>query len=114
MHREGINENDVQPEDILCDYCGRASWAKGEPVVEGHQGSIICGSCLEMSYNALVVSSSGQQTEQQCRMCLETRQQPSWHSEFDPQATICLRCTRQSATALEKSKHWDWSRPTGS
>ena len=28
MHREGIDDENVQPEDILCDFCGDAAWAQ--------------------------------------------------------------------------------------
>jgi hypothetical protein len=113
MHREGINVNDVQPEDILCDYCGRAAWALGEPCIEGHEGSIVCGMCLSKAFAKLVVEGSGEPVDQVCRMCLETRDQSSWTSKIDQEATICLRCIKQSATTLEKSEHWEWSRPTG-
>lgn len=112
MHRKGINVNDVQPEDILCDYCGRSAWAGGDPCIEGHQGSIVCGECLSLAYAGLVLNKEGQHVEIKCRMCLETREGQSWSSEFDNEATICLRCIKQAATALEKSKHWEWSRPT--
>ncbi len=113
MHREGINVNDVQPEDILCDFCGRAAWALGEPCIEGHQGSIVCGNCLVLACTDLVLGDKGKPVESKCRMCLEVRQQPSWSSKIDQEATICLRCIKQSATTLEKSEHWEWSRPTG-
>ena len=112
MHRKGINVNDVQPEDILCDYCGQSAWSDGDPCIEGHQGSIVCGECLSLAFASLVLNKEGQQVELKCRMCLETREGQSWSSEFDNEATICLRCIKQAATALEKSKHWEWSRPT--
>ena len=38
MHREGIDDENVQPEDILCDFCGDAAWANGSPCVEGPPG----------------------------------------------------------------------------
>ncbi|MBC8202833.1 MAG: hypothetical protein H8E91_03300 [Planctomycetes bacterium] len=113
MHRAGINENDVQPEDILCDYCQRAAWSLGDPCIEGHRGSIVCGSCLTQAFTDIVLGDKGEPVHWKCRMCLELRDQLSWHSKIDPEATICLRCIKQSATALEKSKHWEWSRPTG-
>ena len=30
---------------------------------------------------------------------------------IEPIAPICKRCVKQSAGALTKSKHWDWSKP---
>ena len=113
MHRQGINVNDVQPEDILCDYCEQSAWSLGEPCIEGHQGSIVCGTCLTLAFTDIVINGHGDLVDLKCRMCLEVREQTSWRSKNDPEATICLRCIKQSATALEKSKHWEWSRPTG-
>jgi hypothetical protein len=35
--------------DFLCDFCGRA-WDGAFPMVEGHQGSLICGGCLSVAW----------------------------------------------------------------
>jgi hypothetical protein len=112
MQREGIDKENVEPEDILCDFCESAAWAAGEPCVEGHQGSIICGDCLKLAYEKLILSESDEQSSQKCRMCLEDRDEPSWLSKVDPSATICFRCMKQAAAVLQKSKHWDWVKPT--
>jgi len=112
MHREGINPDNVQPEDILCDFCGKPAWSRGEPCVEGHQGSIICGKCLTVAYNELVISDVEMSTEEKCRMCLEHRDDSVWFGVVDPPAPICLRCVKQSAAVLNKSKHWEWVKPT--
>lgn len=112
MHRDGINPENVQPEDILCDFCGDAAWSKGEPCVEGHQGSIVCGSCLTTAYQTLVLRGNEQETTEKCRMCLEHREDPVWLGKIEPLAPMCKRCTKQSAGVLTKSKHWDWSKPT--
>lgn len=113
MHREGIDSENVLPEDILCDYCGEAAWSKSQPCIEGHQGSIVCGSCLTMAYKELVLANNKEhQTEEKCRMCLEHRDDPVWLGIIEPNAPICRRCVKQSAGALTKSKHWDWSKPT--
>ena len=112
MHREGVDPENVQAEDILCDYCGNASWAAGEPCVEGHKGSIICGDCLILAYTKLVLEDSDSTSSEQCRLCLEDRDEPVWISEFEPTATICLRCTKQCSAVLQKSEHWDWAKPT--
>ena len=112
MHREGIDPENVQPEDILCDYCGTASWSQGEPCVEGHQGSIVCGACLTKAYIDLVLHKTERETEEKCRMCLEQREDPVWLGSEEPTASICRRCVKQSAGVLTKSKHWDWSKPT--
>jgi hypothetical protein len=112
MHREGINENDVKPEDILCDFCGNTSWANDVPCVEGHRGSIICGNCLQVSYSELVLAGKGIPVKDKCRMCIEHRSEPTWQGVVEPIASICLRCTKQSASILDKSKEWDWSKPS--
>ncbi len=112
MHREGINPENVQPEDILCDFCGEAAWAKEEPCVEGHQGSIVCGNCLENAYKAIVLEGESQETTEKCRMCLEHREDPVWFGSVEPIAPICKRCIKQSAGVLTKSKHWGWVKPT--
>lgn len=112
MHRTGMNHDNVQPEDILCDFCGGAAWAAGEPCVEGHRGSIICGECLIKAYRDIVLTQSETSTDDSCRLCLELRDEPVWIGSVEPIAPVCLRCVKQSTTVLEKSKHWDWTKPT--
>lgn len=111
MHREGIDENNVQPEDILCDFCANTAWANDIPCVEGHKGSIICGNCLTVAFTELVHIGTDQQTSEQCRMCLEHRDDPVWQGAVEPMASICRRCAKQAAGVLNKSKQWDWSKP---
>ena len=112
MHRKGINTENVQPEDILCDYCGDAAWSLGEPCIEGHQGSIVCGSCLTLAFIALVLNKEEIKTKEKCRMCLEHREDPVWLGKIEPIAPICKRCVKQAGGALTKSKLWDWVKPT--
>ena len=112
MHREGIDDNNVLPEDILCDFCGKAAWANDVACIEGHQGSIVCGNCLSVAYSELVLAGEGVPTEEKCRMCLEHREDPVWQGVIEPIASICRRCTKQSSAALNKSKKWDWSKPS--
>ncbi len=112
MHRSGIDENNVKPEDILCDFCGNTAWANDVPCVEGHQGSIVCGNCLSVAYSELVLAKAGEPTKEKCRMCLEHRDEPVWNGAIEPIASICRRCTKQSSAVLNKSKQWDWAKPT--
>lgn len=111
MHREGINDNNVQPEDILCDFCGNTAWANDVPCVEGHQGSIVCGNCLTVAYTELVLAEAGAPTEETCRMCLEHRDDPVWAGVVEPVASICKRCAKQASAVLNKSKQWEWAKP---
>ncbi len=111
MHRDGLDEDNVQPEDILCDFCGNTAWANDTPCVEGHQGSIVCGNCLLVAYTELVLTCTGTTSKDKCRMCLEHREDPVWLGAIEPIAPICLRCTKQASSVLHKSKEWDWLKP---
>lgn len=108
MRREGTNPDDVQPEDVLCDFCHKAAWADDSPCVEGHHGSVICGNCLTAAFAAL--SDGGAASPEPCTMCLEIRDEQAWHG-VRPEAQICRRCVKLAAGALHKSKDWDWSKP---
>ena len=110
MHREGTDPDNVQIEDVLCDFCGQAAWAREIPCVGGHKGSLICGDCLSVAYETVAHVREGSSGET-CTMCLEQRDEPTWSGTRDA-ATICRRCVKQSAGALHKSKDWDWSKPT--
>ncbi|MDP7008506.1 MAG: hypothetical protein QGI78_02940 [Phycisphaerales bacterium] len=112
MHRADTNVNDVQLEDILCDFCGDTAWANGTPCVEGHRGSVVCGDCLSKAYRRVVLVGNTELQNTTCTMCIERRDQSLWKGSFGEGANICLRCIKQSATVLEKSEHWDWERPT--
>ena len=110
MHRPGTNPDDVQPQDILCDFCGEAAWANEQPCVEGHHGSVICGACLTAAYASLVLESdSPVDSGAKCTLCLEHRDEPSWNGDGD--AVLCRRCVKQAAGALHKSKDWEWTKP---
>lgn len=93
-----------------CDFC-RAEFSD-TPMVEGHQGSLICLKCLTTAMTDVVVLGGGRDlTGAKCTMCLENRDQPQWQSPAYPEARICLRCMKQAATRLEKDPDVDWKRP---
>ncbi|MEO1007186.1 MAG: hypothetical protein AAFX79_01310 [Planctomycetota bacterium] len=116
MHRPGSNPLDMQPQDFVCDFTGR-TWDGTFPLVEGHQGSLICGDALAVAYTEVVLH--GQSSMPQgatCTMCLEVREEPGWQSpvpvgDRDTGAVICRRCIRQSATRLHKDADWTWTKP---
>lgn len=108
MRREGTNPDDVQPEDVLCDFCQTQAWADDVPCVEGHHGSIICGTCLTAAFAAL--PALGEPSAESCTMCLEVRDEPAWRGDR-AEANICRRCVKQAAGALHKSSDWDWTKP---
>ncbi len=110
MHREGANPDDMAIEDVLCDFCGVAAWAKEIPCVEGHRGSLICGDCLAEAWCAHGDGALTPPASVPCTMCLEEREDPLWRGSRD-QACICLRCIKQAAGALHKSRDWNWVKP---
>lgn len=98
-------------EDFLCDFCGR-SWDTSRPMVEGHQGSLICGECLSAAYRALVLETArGEHPPGECRMCLEERRDGLWSGARGDAARACARCVRQAAAALSKDTESGWEKP---
>ena len=114
MFRPGTDERDVRHEDVLCDFCARP-WDPDDPArpfIEGHHGSHLCGECLALAYLAIVHEGRNDRAPgQTCTMCLEERDDESFRSPERPAATICRRCVKQSATALEKDPDSRWRRP---
>ena len=108
MRRDGTNPDDVQPEDVLCDFCLEPAWALNRPCVEGHHGSIICGVCLSKAWVVVQCERDGE-APATCTMCLEDRDEPGWRG--DTSAHICKRCIKQAAGAMHKSNDWDWTKP---
>lgn len=103
----------MQVTDFLCDFCGKA-WDGAFPLVEGHQGSLICGSCLTVAYTETVhMEMNGAPAGYKCTMCLEERDQRAWQSPVREEGVVCLRCIKQSATRLDKDPDWDWNKPAG-
>ncbi len=108
MHDSTATGNDF----FKCDFC-RRSWADDLPMVEGHQGSLICARCLTVAYTTLVVSEDAPLPKggATCTLCLEERTQPEWRSPLHDEAVVCLRCVKQSATTLEKDPDFGWKKP---
>lgn len=107
MHDHTAEGNDY----FKCDFC-RNSWAEDRPMVEGHQGSLICVHCLTVGFTQVVVSGTGQplQPPALCALCLEQRTDPHWRSPLQD-AWACRRCLKQSAAILEKDPEYGWKRP---
>jgi hypothetical protein len=111
MQREGADPNDMQVSDFLCDFCGRA-WDGAFPMVEGHQGSLICGNCLSVAYTQTVLNKQHlAPAGATCTMCLEERDEPVWASPVRDGAHACTRCLKQGAGRLHKDQDWDWTKP---
>ena len=121
MQRPGTNPQDVQHSDILCDFCHR-EWADDVAMIEGHQGSCICGKCLTVAFHAVVgagqddtprETGSDDEPGCKCTMCLEERTDRVFQSPMYPEAFICRRCIGLSARALDSDPDHAWTRPKG-
>lgn len=120
MRNPAADESDLQQTDFWCDFC-RRPWTDDVAMIEGHQGSILCGRCLTLAYTDIVLHGLDARganppgrddpAAPRCTMCLEPRQEPMWRSPAYEEAWICRRCVKQGATALEKSPDFDWKRP---
>ncbi len=108
MHNPGAEGNEF----FLCDFC-RRPWSEQRPMVEGHRGSLVCAACLSTAYTDLVHLQGGDTSRpgETCTLCLERRSQRHWRSPLYEQAIICLRCVKQSSTAMEKDPEVGWKRP---
>ncbi|MCZ6835043.1 MAG: hypothetical protein O7G85_04645, partial [Planctomycetota bacterium] len=73
MRKPGTNEDNVQMTDVICDFCHR-EWNEAIPMLEGHQGSCLCGNCLKIAYTELVLNKHVPEHEDdwKCPMCLES------------------------------------------
>ena len=112
MRREGTDPNNVQMEDVLCDFC-HTSWTEALPLIEGHHGSCVCGPCLTAAYRHVsILANDDRVGECQCTMCLETREDPCYRSTTQVSAIICRRCIKLAAGALERDPDFEWKRPT--
>ena len=111
MHKPGVDPDNVRMSDVLCDFC-RAEWREELPMVEGHQGSVICGRCAAVAYTRVVLlQESTAPLGYCCTLCLENRKDRAWQSPTHPEAVACERCVRQAASALEKDPDTTWTRP---
>lgn len=121
MRKPGVDPNNVQMTDVLCDLC-HEEWREDVPLIEGHQGSCICGPCLTQAWSDLINNKRGAaEGDYLCPMCRERNEdraaigranEPGWQSPKGDHAVICTRCIGLAATALEKDPESSWSKPT--
>ncbi len=113
MRKPGIDPDNVQMSDVLCDCCSR-EWTESVPMIEGHHGSCVCGNCLALAYAEVVAGGNDSAPpEYTCPMCLEASKdrealgrggEPGWQSPVREEAVICRRCIELAARALEKDR----------
>jgi hypothetical protein len=96
-----------------CDFC-RAEWTETLPMVEGHQGSLICIKCLTLAYAEVVNVGEGVRHEDvhNCTMCLSHREEPHWRSPVYDDAVICRWCIERAALMMSKDPDTAWTPPT--
>jgi len=109
-----MHETNDQGEMLFrCDFC-RTRWSDGRPMVEGHRGALICGSCLSIAYTELVHLRSGYAPDRKeaCKLCLENgRDELHWASPVEESVIACRRCVKQSAGVLHKDPDSAWKKP---
>ncbi len=121
MRKPGTDENDVQMTDVLCDFCER-EWSEDIPMMEGHEGSCVCGNCLKLAYADVVLNGhdSAPDWDWQCPLCLEKNDdrtalnradEPGWQSPIREEAVLCRRCLKMGAGVLGKDPEMDWEKP---
>ena len=108
-----MQRTDTEGIIISCDFCGTDwdpnDWEYTNPMSEGHQGSVICLSCLQKA----LVEMTGSTTPYACTLCrLEEMSLPRWKGKR-PQATACRDCIHQAAGIFSKDEDvkWKWKRP---
>jgi hypothetical protein len=111
MRREGTDEENLQPEDFLCDFCGN-HWTDHRPMVEGHRGALICGPCLSIAWTMVIRNNAGELVPEvvTCVLCLQHQDTPHWKG-FRENTWACTKCIRQSAAILQKDPESGWKKP---
>ena len=127
MHRPGCDPESMTARDFVCDFCGQCWEEKTRPMVEGHRGSLICGSCLTLACRQVLVRNSGLVVPEHvaCTLCLMNKTGDYWQSPVlaqtlptgdvdvlpQPGACVCRWCIEKSAGMLEKDADAGWQRP---
>ncbi|MEC9373745.1 MAG: ClpX C4-type zinc finger protein, partial [Planctomycetota bacterium] len=68
MHDPTASGNDF----FKCDFC-RRGWSEERPMIEGHQGSLICGPCMSAAFVDMAAGEQRAEAGYTCTMCLEER-----------------------------------------
>jgi len=102
------------PEGVIlaCDFCG-CDWDMVKPMIEGHQGSILCIDCLAKAIEQAVAMSGAFK----CILCLRDFEanQRGWQPTepgdgANEDAVVCYDCIQQADRAFDKDPETDWDR----
>lgn len=108
-----MHDKDAQGSEFFkCDFC-HSPWAEDRPMVEGHQGSLICSKCLTLAWIEVISNAGGVTLPEGivCKLCLEPRTDLCWQSPIRSDAYACRRCINQSGRILNKDKDSGWKLP---
>jgi hypothetical protein len=97
---------------ISCDFTGE-DWDEVQPMIEGHQGSIISLKALD-----LAIDHACEQAEKfTCTMCLRhfAAGERAWKPDplpagANPRAIICWDCVRQADRSFARDEDTEWDR----
>lgn len=109
-----MDPNNAQMSDFVCDFCGR-EWADERPMVEGHQGSLICRECLDEAFERVWLLDQGVPVPdgKTCILCLADNGDPAFEGTRAPGVYACKRCIKQSVVMLERDPDYGYVRPGG-
>lgn len=113
MQRAGIDPNNVQMSDILCDFC-LTEWTTEVIFIEGHQGSVICTNCLGIAVLEVAGTATIKITpDMKCTLCLGDRSAdvPGWGSPVNDRAWVCKSCVELAVGTITKDPATDWTPP---
>jgi len=105
----------TEPEGIVisCDFCG-TDWDEVLPMIEGHQGSILCLACLKLATDQIAPA----EDSFKCTLCLMEQdaqtavwQHPDKPTAANPDAALCHSCMKQAMGAFSKDPDTDYKAP---
>ena len=98
---------------ISCDFCG-TDWDEVLPMIEGHQGSILCLECLKRATDEITPTDESIN----CTLCLMEKEPdtPVWQPTERPEtansnAAICYSCMKQAMGTFSKDPDVDYKTP---
>lgn len=98
---------------IACDFCGE-DWDQIKPMIEGHQGSVICLECVKRS----LADGTREGERFHCTLCLRDLPPETKRWRFadapptaNPAAAACASCLKQAAVAFDRDPDVDWKMP---